>query len=784
MKIINQILVIFVIFTSFTTEIIKCESMRLNASFRTNIRLDKKAKKSNEGQSQSIPNTVQTGPVTQSFSDESSKIDFDALKSKDLPDMPLYWKGWIKYLKYPDNGQDKPKRFFKNTLYNNDISPADPSEDSDGGSQIPSEKHFYLVAYPEMLNFFNKRGKNKMTGIIDSLTIDFVKSIPEDHHFAGGVRDMGTFSEGSCLEVRTVRPYGFFKMTAEETYPSKGITEVWLICSDDKKAKDDLMNILIRLKLKKQHALGVYTSTTLDETLNKKGLKKKDQNGKDMFDPNYSKNINDKLESQDGHWKIIQDWTSCTIKCGGGLQYLQMICIPPKNGGKPCQGEAIRTRPCNEQPCPSIKVLQEVVQAKTTEKINPPIVKMVPVSNKPQRFEKCIIKEGDGLMLKNDKETAMLQNIPRIPVRIVMNNKTVSVYTDDSLTSLLSTFILPNTQLSRVSSDSSCFILTGGNLKNQFCQLTTERRERGNFVDEWDYDFNLFKNQCKEPRELMEDEFLQNKYKEKIQKLQGEMVAKRAVQIKEKEEKAAEMTLSRVVEKTKSMTLMAVQKELNMEAMLEKEEMEREQEEQKKLRDLIEEEKVKNEALVKNVKEKQIEDQYNLEKAEAEEEVEKIKEEAKQQILVKRAEIRKRLADMRKRNERVKASLRGEILSIRSETAKQMQNFSRAGKMDVCFNPITNPDPSGEKIEEYCQSNFGEDFAKFGDCKTLDIFCFVCCDNEFGELHVSEREQCYKNICESDKNLKKNEPFALQNIKMPQFEASDPNVVSSKLTLN
>ena len=35
----------------------------------------------------------------------------------DLPDMPVYFQGWIKYFRYIENGADKPKMFFKNSAF-------------------------------------------------------------------------------------------------------------------------------------------------------------------------------------------------------------------------------------------------------------------------------------------------------------------------------------------------------------------------------------------------------------------------------------------------------------------------------------------------------------------------------------------------------------------------------------------------------------------------------------------------------------------------------------------
>merc|ERR1712100_835611 len=57
----------------------------------------------------------------------------------------------------------------------------------------------------------------------------------------------------------------------------------------------------------------------------------------------------------DGRWVVLQDWSQCSLACGGGTQTLHLMCHPPQNGGNPCQGLAIRKRPCNPQPCPKIR---------------------------------------------------------------------------------------------------------------------------------------------------------------------------------------------------------------------------------------------------------------------------------------------------------------------------------------------------------------------------------------------------------------------------------------------
>ena len=54
------------------------------------------------------------------------------------------------------------------------------------------------------------------------------------------------------------------------------------------------------------------------------------------------------------------------------------------------------------------------------------IMKTIRFSNKPWRYERCIIMEEDLDMVRDD--LVQFKNKPRIPHRVVMNNQTFSVF--------------------------------------------------------------------------------------------------------------------------------------------------------------------------------------------------------------------------------------------------------------------------------------------------------------------------------------------------------------------
>ena len=95
----------------------------------------------------------------------------------------------------------------------------------------------------------------------------------------------------------------------------------------------------------------------------------------------------------DGAWVILQDWTECTLACGGGSSYLHRMCIPPENNGLPCRGQGIQRRECNTQACAA-----DDDKSKTPPKLLDPIIRVMPISNRLQRYEVCVVKEGDMLL--------------------------------------------------------------------------------------------------------------------------------------------------------------------------------------------------------------------------------------------------------------------------------------------------------------------------------------------------------------------------------------------------
>ena len=71
--------------------------------------------------------------------------------------------------------------------------------------------------------------------------------------------------------------------------------------------------------------------------------------------------------------------------------------------------------------------------------------------------------------------------------------------------------------------------------------------------------------------------------------------------------------------------------------------------------------------------------------------------------------------------------------------AKNLMNAHKKGDMMVCKKAYGNKN----LIETYCNRNIVEDYTKNIECRSDSSFCYVCCENEFGDLHMVQRDTCY-----------------------------------------
>ena len=651
---------------------------------------------------------------------------------------PPYFHGWLQYFKYSsDLGLTKPGSFYKNNEFykqqksnpTTDFSKKDNQEEYEW---IPKETFFYGTLFDKTFNIANSK-KDQFTQNFDVINIATIKPVTEESAYKGGIEEFGNFKEGYCFKVKT----------------ESGESFVWILCFQDRQNKKKLMLAMKRLKLKEQRKEGkIVTSADasaekpLDNFLNPE----LDQVQKRMDKENAPK------DAKDGYWVVISEWSQCSLKCGRGETVLQRMCVPPKGDGKPCIGESIVKAPCNTQPCPIVSKMTGAVANTNSTEYMEPTVKVMTFSDRPQRYTKCIIKESDllySVMLDDEDAKNHKMSTLTIPARVVMNNKTISIFGGESYDSLKDSYDIQKTVFVPSASHENCFLLRDDTKKAQFCFFGSENTKDS--YSQWDYDFNLFKYQCKTPKEKYdltkeEMEEINNSVKDK----KKEMLMDRELQMVSRQKEEEINDKEEEVGKANKIALMAVQKQIKMEALLEKEEQERENYEEENLRKEIETEKKKEECAMKKIKEREIENQYNIRAEEAEEESKEVQAQAAQEVMIYRNKLKDKLKLMRKSSERKKEKMRSELKDLRMKFGGAVQSAYRKGSTDNCLPVLT----SKENYSFYCKRMHPSDPELYGRCNTADNPCIACCEQEFNDMFISDRMKCQKDICQKNPKIK------------------------------
>jgi hypothetical protein len=205
------------------------------------------------------------------------------------------------------------------------------------------------------------------------------------------------------------------------------------------------------------------------------------------------------------------------------------------------------------------------------------------------------------------------------------------------------------------------------------------------------------------------------------------------------------------IKKMEDLGFKVINKELNIEMLLKKEEKQREALETKNLLKKIKLEKKKKECLDKKIKEREMEDKKLLDEREASAEIKKKKKELSFDIELKRAELKRQIEFMRRRQKRKRAELEQKLQLIKAKMAGDAMKANKMGKISNC----RRGKKSQKERTNYCDANFIDDFMKNSDCKVEDQFCYICCENEFGNMFLRKRESCYDMCDETNKKGKK-----------------------------
>ena len=650
-----------------------------------------------------------------------------------LPVGPVFWEGWLKYFKYTNGAKAmRPMNFFLNQMYSNQkvLRSELKKKDEFGFLHVTTPFQFYAKVINDRMNILNSR-EIETTRNVDTLHIGVIQHIDVNKRYDGGVTDMGHFSEGHCLQVITNGPH--IPNEQFDVDKETGVRNNWIICTDSKPEKEKLLEILLNLKLLQQKKDDAEREKNKKNITSLSSLKKAMQNGPTV----------DKSGSQsilDGYWLMLSDWSQCTLKCGGGKSYQQWMCVPPKTGGKPCNGKSIREKDCNKIPCPNTGGFPGVGKVTNLHEVAKPIIKSLPFSTRPQKYIKCELKEKDVFYKIKDSDGKLVN----APSRIIMNNRTISLFRDDDYKESVFAFYLKDTAIDYHKEDECCFDLASGKKKYTICGGFGTRCGTKNdqiFVNEWMLDFDLFKNKCfnRFVHKNWKSTMIKKKEQEKLNQARLGNIENRAKLIHKKLREKENLSMLSKIKKTQNLAMKALKRELNIERMLAREEQLKSEAEAKRLLELKKQEKKKEDCLDKAFKERDLQDRRLREKKEADNQIKKIKDEAIKDVEDQRRELKRKIDDIRNRANRRKRLIEQEISVIRGNMAKKLVDAQRNGDMELCKQSTI----SQTKIENYCNFHVITDYVRNLDCKNPDSFCYICCETEFGNMFMKNRDLCY-----------------------------------------
>lgn len=358
-----------------------------------------------------------------------------------------------------------------------------------------------------------------------------------------------------------------------------------------------------------------------------------------------------------------------------------------------------------------------------------------------------------------------------MPVRLIMNNRTLTVFEGVEFNKLVHSYNIKDTILSKIIERKGCFSLESPSsvssvISMSFCAFGMSASDE--WVNEWDYDFNLFKNQCAVNQGEVDfslDSTEEGKLNNELTQLKADIIKQKELQVANELEEQTIYKEKNAIDETE---LSAIEKEFDIEQMVQQEERQREEKMEEELNLQIEKEKEKRNCLLKNIREKARENQYNLLTDELRKEVDEKKKDATITITKRRNEMQELIIRMKEKADRRRKKLQQQLNLVRSEINEDAQ--TEAKKSD--YNCSSNL--KGEKVDNeiYCNSRFPSNPQKNGECRNAnrkEQWCRFCCSNENGSLYLDQRNLCFKKCNNNGDDSKAVIEHALTQWYVPAF---------------
>lgn len=665
---------------------------------------------------------------TSSFTEKKSKQDLDL----NVPaGAKTFYQGWTKYF-HTGKQVAKPSEFFLNKEFSRQRYPSSiaKSADSNGPFVIPDDSSFFVVVYKDQVSIYTSRDEI-VKNSYDTLLLENILPVPEDDYLKGGVANLGFYKAGYCMKVKTKTPAAF----GSDAFSS--IT--WVFCFKTLNQKSSFTKALAKVKILDQRSK--------DQIVTAQAVSDDDLEAKKKGKLEEPKGESESTSSKDGKMVLLQDWSECTLKCGGGKSYQQWMCVPPKNGGKPCKGDTIRVKDCNEKPCPEARTAADEVDKDKEDRKNwkKPTVKIARFSKRFNRYTKCSLMETDIFRMDSENN--------KLPSRIIMNPSTLTIFGNDDYLNKVYSFDLKNTEM-KVLPEFCCFELKDQSRNNKFCGFDTAcgDPEKNAFVVDLAEKFNEFKTVCNKGKSST---FITNDDEKNIKKSKQKALQMQNFEVENDKAEAAneqmhEETDNKVFKKLKDTQikgLKALEREVMIENLIKRDEQKKEDETEQSIMTQLQAEREKNKIIDNQIKEKELEEEFKMEEFQAAGDIKEAQKEISQQIEVNREKLRKQIEEIRKEAKKRRETLHTKVKKLKSKITNKLMKASKVGDKARCTAGLQDE----AKRDTYCNTSHPDDYLENEYCKNVDNFCYSCCDSEFGLLRGAQRDDCYDN-CDRERD--------------------------------
>ena len=439
------------------------------------------------------------------------------------------------------------------------------------------------------------------------------------------------------------------------------------------------------------------------------------------------------------NWELVKNWSECSKECGGGIQFLKRKCI-----GR-CEGPDTVYRECNLFDCSSVVIQEEHLS---------PIIKVVPISSRPQRYKECSIKEIDMDVIIDDK---------RIPARVIMTldsisieNNNIKILLPQIKNTLIKNDCLEVSELMEKNKIIMCILVNHSNLshqqrldelklfRNQILMFRDECKDNNNATE---YSANIVEEIMNDPEVISAIKRAKEKRLKKVFKRQR---LERRLQANTQQTgilKSAELMAIKAFEKE----LLYQQRRESEEVMREMKEIEMQDKKEKEHQIIVETHKInsKNKIDQENLVLAENLDTDKEQNSSSNSIIENIKKQVSENIVGSRNKFNEKLIKMRLEHEKEMLKQNTNVVELKTVEELPSKPFK---KTNVCIDFVHLED----KRFNYCNSKVTNDADLNKKCKQEFFFCNICCKYEFGAISMNERDICYKKCDTINFQLNKN----------------------------